>query len=186
MPNPHASMRRCTVYDGRGEPCAQAIDLDVSLEVTPRRTPTIADRVPLRQIMSQDVVCARADLDIAAVVTLMVQNHVGCIPVVDDRRRPIGMITKFDIVEQLEAFMRSVGNGSPMPADLAARTADELMMPLAMTLDEHATVAHAAAMMATEDMHHVIVVSDHAQLVGVVSTKDITNWLVENDRLESM
>jgi CBS domain-containing protein len=60
------------------------------------------------------------------------------------------------------------------------------MMPLAMTLDEHATVAHAAAMMATEDMHHVIVVSDHAQLVGVVSTKDITNWLVENDRLESM
>ena len=179
------STRRCTVYDGHGEPCAQALELDVSLEILQRRIPTIADRIPLRQIMTRDVICARADLDIGAVVSLMVRNHIGCIPVVDDRRRPIGMITKLDIVEQLDAYMRSACNGSPLPSDLAARSADELMMPIAMTLGEHATVANAAAMMASEDMHHVIVISDRGQLVGVVSTKDITNWLVENDRMES-
>lgn len=173
--------RRCTVYDGRGDPCAESLDLESRAEPAPRRSPTIADQIPLSQIMSGDVICARADLEIGAVVGLMMNHHVGCIPVVDDMRRPIGMITKFDIVEQLDAFMRSVGNGSPMPADLAARTADELMMPLAITLPENATVATAAAMMAAEDLHHVAITNARGKLVGVVSTKDITNWLVEND-----
>ncbi len=186
MPNPHATIRRCTVFDGRGEPCSQSLDLESHGERKPLRVPTIADRVPLREIMSEDVVCARSDLEIAAVVSLMVQHHVGCIPVVDDRRRPIGMITKFDIVEQLDAFMHSVADGSPLPADLAARTADELMMPLAMTLDENATIAHAAAMMTSEDLHHVLVVSALGQLVGIVSTKDVTNWIVDNDSLAAV
>jgi CBS domain-containing protein len=133
--------------------------------------------------MSSDVVCARPTLEIAGVVSLMIRHHIGCLPVVDDRRHPIGMITKFDIVEQLDTFMRSAGTGSPTPADLAARTADEVMMPLAMTLDEHASVARAAALMTTEDLHHVAVVNNRGLLVGVVSTKDIATWLVENDRL---
>ena len=136
--------------------------------------------IQLSQIMTRDVICACADLGIEDVVYLMIHHHVGCIPVVDETRRPVGVITKYDIVEQLDAFMRSVSNGSPMPADLAARTADEVMMPLAITLDETATVANAASMMAIEDLHHVVVTNETGKLVGVVSTKDITNWLVEN------
>jgi CBS domain-containing protein len=180
MTNP-STLRRCTVYAGRGDPYAQSLDLEPRDEPAPRRYPTIADRVPLSQIMSRNVICARPELEIAAVVALMIQHHVGCIPVVDDARHPVGMITKFDIVEQLDAFMRSVGNGSPMPADLAARTADEIMMPLAITLEDTSTVANAAAMMSVEDLHHVAVTNARGKLVGVVSTKDITNWLVEND-----
>jgi CBS-domain-containing membrane protein len=175
------TVRRCTVYDAGGEPCTQALDLDPHVVPQPRRCPTIAAQVPLAQIMTKDVICARADLEIAAIVGLMMRRHVGCIPVVDDARRPIGIITKYDIVDQLDAFMRSVSNGSPLPADLAARTADEIMMPLAITLRDTATVAAAAAMMSTEDLHHIPVTDERGKLVGIVSTKDITNWLVEND-----
>lgn len=180
---PDRSIRRCSVYDGDGQCCGQALDLEPRHE-RPRLTgPTGADRVPIRQIMTPDFVCARAELSIGAVVGLMIEHHIGCIPVVNDRRRPIGMITKFDIVEHLDAFMRSANNGSPMPCDLAARTADELMMPLALVLDEDASIARAATMMTSEDLHHVLVVDVRGQLVGVVSTKDITRWIVENDRL---
>jgi CBS domain-containing protein len=175
-------VRRCTVYHGHGDPCVQAMELDAADELPPHEA-TIADRVPLARVMCRDLVCARPDLDVAAVVTLMIKNRVGCIPVVDERRRPVGVITKFDLVEQIEAFMRSVGDGSPLPADLAARTADELMLPLAFTLDENATVAHAAAMMSCEDLHHVLVVGANGELVGVVSSKDVVNWLVTNDEL---
>jgi CBS domain-containing protein len=173
---------RCTVFHGRGDSQTQALELNESDEPL-ARTRTTADRVPLTKIMCRDLVCARPDLDVGSIVTLMVKNHVGCIPVVDERRRPVGMITKFDIVEQLEAFMRSVSNGSPLPIDLVARSADEIMMPLALTLDENATVAHAASMMTCEDLHHVLVVSNQGTLVGVVSSKDIVNWLVANDDL---
>lgn len=135
--------------------------------------------------MQRDLVCARPDLEVHAVVRLMIEHRVGCIPVVDQRRRPIGVITKFDLVEHLDASMRATTEGLPLPADVLARSAEDVMMPLALTLPEQATVAHAASMIAEEGMHHVLVVSTDGVLVGVVSTRDIVMWLAENDGLIS-
>jgi CBS domain-containing protein len=182
MTTEQPSVRRCTVYEGHGKPVVESLELGPVEEPAPHE-PTVADHVPLSGVMCRNLVCARPDLDAASVVSLMVRNRVGCIPVVDQRRRPIGVITKFDLVEQIEAFMRSVSDGSPLPTDLAARTADELMLPLALTLDANATVAHAAAMMACEDLHHVLVVGGDGKLIGIVSSKDVVNWLVHNDEL---
>lgn len=137
------------------------------------QVPTIADLIPVRRIMSRDVVCAREDLDAGALIDLMVRRRIGCVPVVDERGRPIGMVTKTDLVEQQLA---AIQHGTP-----PAGTAGALMMPLAITLDEHATVAHAAAMMAVEDFHHVAIVSVAGALIGVVSTMDIVRWLATND-----
>lgn len=162
---------------------SESWDVQASQPPDHHRTRTIADTIPIHEVMSPSIICARPDLDVCTVVSLMVRHHVGCIPVVDERRRPIGMITKFDIVEQLDAFMSSAVNGCPFPEDLAARSADEIMMPIAITLDEQATVAHAASMMVSEDTHHVLVVSRHGAVLGVVSSKDIANWIVDNDRL---
>lgn len=181
MSSPHPRARRCSVYRGRGETPAILIDLPAPPpEPIPVRR-THADMVPIHQIMQRDVICAGPDLDVAAITDLMVRHHVGCIPVVDQRQRPIGVITKFDLVEQVRASLQSAEDGSPLPRDLQARTADELMMPLALTLFEHATIAHAGAMMVAEDTHHVIVVSTAGEIVGVVSSWDIVSWLVHND-----
>ncbi|HEX8108592.1 MAG TPA: CBS domain-containing protein [Kofleriaceae bacterium] len=137
------------------------------------QVPTIADLIPVRRIMTRDVVCAREDLDVGALLDLMVRRRIGCVPVVDDRGRPIGMVTKTDLVEHQLAAMMHRGP--------AVATAGALMMPLAITLDEHATVSHAAAMMSVEDFHHVAIVSDGGALIGVVSTMDIVRWLAAND-----
>jgi len=56
-------------------------------------------------------------------------------------------------------------------------------MPMAFTLADHASVAHAAAMMNVEGVHHVPIVADDGRLVGVVSSFDIVRWLVTNDGL---
>jgi CBS domain-containing protein len=55
------------------------------------------------------------------------------------------------------------------------------MLPMAFTLDERATVAQAAALMAIEDLHHVPIISARGRLVGVVSSLDIVRWLACND-----
>jgi CBS-domain-containing membrane protein len=136
----------------------------------------------IRGVMSHDLICARGDLQIAAVLALMLRHHIGCLPIVDERRRPVGVITKLDLVEQIDAAMRCAGGGCAMPSDLVARTAEDVMMPLALTLDTTATVVHAAAMMTSEDTHHVLVVDDTRTLVGVVSAKDIVRWV--NDARE--
>lgn len=178
-----SNVRRCTVYAGKGDAEILAMDLGACSLPEAHYRRTIADRVPLRDMMTRDVMCARPDLDVSAVVALMIRHHLGCLPVVDERRRPIGMITKFDVVEQLDAMMQSLGTGSPLPSDLSARNADEVMMPIALVLDENATVAHAASLMTTEDTHHVLVVNRSSELVGIVSTKDVVDWLVTNDGL---
>ncbi len=134
---------------------------------------TIADTVPITRIMSPQVVCARPDLGLQAVIEIMVRERLGCLPIVDERLHPLGMVTKLDIVEHL------VG-----PPDRVMPQVSDVMMPFAITLDEDATVAHAAALMASEDMHHVMIVSDR-RLIGVVSTMDVTRWLAGNDGMPS-
>lgn len=134
-----------------------------------RRARTIAADVPISEIMSRQVVCTFPDLELATLIDVMVRERLGCVPVVDDHYHPMGMVTKLDIVEQL-ALLAS--GAQPLVADV--------MMPLAITLDDDATVAHAAALMASEDMHHVMIVSGR-YLVGVVSTMDVTRWLAHND-----
>jgi CBS domain-containing protein len=144
------------------------------------RVPSIADQIPVTQIMSREIQCARRDLSAERVVELMVQNRIGCVPVVEDPGRPIGMITKLDVVEQMLAGDR--GEPEVPPArNLTPRTANELMMPIAITIGERATVAHAAALMASEDVHHVPIVDARGRMIGIVSTMDIVRWLARND-----
>lgn len=173
-------VRRCTVYQRGGEPVE--LTLPYAAEPSYVNRSRAAGRVALRTIMSRTLVCARPDLEATAIVGLMMTHHVGCIPIVDAQRRPIGVITKFDLLEQLDATLRATAAGGVLPADLTAQTADDVMMPIALTLHEAATIAHAAAMMMSEDTHHVLAVSDDGVLVGVVSSKDVVGWLVENGR----
>jgi CBS domain-containing protein len=139
-----------------------------------------AEHAPIKCVMSRDLVCALPDLEIATVVSLLVEQRLGCLPIVDERRHPIGVITKFDLVEQLDATMHLAGCGCPLPADLKAQTAGDVMMPIALTLDARATVAHASSMMISERMHHVLVVSETGELIGVVSALDVVRWVTED------
>ncbi len=172
--------RTCSIYRGRSQ-VPQVVPLAGPVERPPITPRVSATAVPLHQVMSRNLICARPDLDIAVIVHLMLKHRIGCLPVVDDRQHPVGIITKSDIVEQLDANFSSVGQGFPVPQDLQARCAEEVMMPLAFTLSGYATVSQAASMMVLEDTHHVLVVSPDEGLVGVVSSHDIVSWLLDSD-----
>lgn len=167
------------IYNGRGTTVERLMACPECDPELPR-VPTIADLVPVTEIMTRDVTCARRDVDSARLVELMVRNRIGCVPVVEEPGRPIGMITKLDVVEQVLANDRGESD-SPSGSSLTPRTANELMMPLAITLGDRASVAHAAALMATEDVHHIPIVDAEGRLIGIVSTMDIVRWLAKND-----
>jgi CBS domain-containing protein len=134
------------------------------------RVPSIADLVPVTQIMTREISCARPDLEVDRLADLVVREHIGCVPIVNELGGPTGMVTKSDLVELLATSDAR-----------APRTARELMMPLAITLGARATVAHAAALMALEDVHHIPIVDDDGCLIGIVSSMDIVRWLAAND-----
>ena len=53
------------------------------------RIPSIAATVCVTDIMTRDVSCARRDLEASIVVKLMVDNRIGCVPVVEEPGRPV-------------------------------------------------------------------------------------------------
>jgi CBS-domain-containing membrane protein len=160
------------VYDVRGQLRVRTVAACGHADpAAPPRTSTIADRVPITAVMTRTVVCARPELPMPALARLFLDEHVGCVPIIDERGHPHGIVTKSDLVEHLADEL------------CALRTARDVMMPLALTLDERATLAHAASLMTLEDLHHVMVVSCSGGLIGIVSSKDVVRWLVQNDRL---
>jgi len=133
--------------------------------------------------MSNDLICASEDLELAALVRLVVHNHIGCVPVVDRTGRAVGVVTKSDLVEHLDVLLSHEAR-TEKTRPVVTRAKD-IMMPLPLTLPESAGLAQAAAMMVLEDVHHVLVVSPAGILVGVVSSKDVVQWMVEADRLSN-
>jgi CBS domain-containing protein len=156
------------IYRDHSSHVKRALDCAASDLELPK-VASIADAIPVTDIMTRDIACARRDMTADAVVDLVIRERLGCVPVIEEPGRPIGMITRLDLVEQL------LGAGAkPM-------TANELMLPLAITLGERASVAHAAALMALEDVHHVPIVDGYGRMIGIVSSLDVVRWLAAND-----
>lgn len=62
--------------------------------------------VPVRKVMTPDVVHAHPEAELADAVVLMVRERIGCLPVVADARL-VGMLTVTDCLRHLARLLRS-------------------------------------------------------------------------------
>jgi CBS domain-containing protein len=124
-----------------------------------------ADCTPLSDVMSGDVVCVLPDLGLVELTELLLELNIGGAPVVDDDCRPLGVVSRTDIL------------GAPRQDVTVA----DIMMPMAFTLPESASLSRAAALMAFEGVHRIPVVSNQGHVVGIVSSLDVSRWLARND-----
>jgi CBS domain-containing protein len=138
--------------------------IDTPPHVTRKIMPTAAEVTPIGALMSREVICVAATLRRAEAITLFLERGLSGAPVVDDAGRPLGMLTRSDLLRA--AIER------PAPASAA-----DVMMPLAYTLSETDALSRGAALMAAEGVHHLPVIGDHGRVVGLVSTLDVTRWL---------
>lgn len=159
------------------------------------RTGELADRTPISDIMTRDVVCVQAELSVESLTQLMLERGISGAPVVDARGRAIGVVSKTDLLRELhERGDTSQCEHEPprirrnRPPDLhrgfhveelVHATAGEIMMPVAFTLSETAPISQAAALMAFEGVHRVPVLARSGEVVGIVSSLDVLRWLAE-------
>lgn len=108
------------------------------------------------QIMSTEVRTATVSEVIGPVRDVMLENHIGCVPIVDDGGVLRGIITASDLVEEWPAMM---GVATVMSADVR-------------TVPPHRSVVDAARQMVMERTHH-LVVTERESVVGVVSSFDV-------------
>jgi CBS domain-containing protein len=112
---------------------------------------------PLRSLIKRAPVTCTSELTVAEAATRMRAEQVGSLIVVDSASRPIGIVTKHDIVGALATATRSVS---------------EIMSREPFALPGHALAYEAAVAMIAQRIRHVLITED-GRLVGVVSERDL-------------
>lgn len=178
-------------YEVMDETLWGSTDLPSVPEVT---IPEPSDRVTVEQIMTKAVVCVDASMSLETLTAILLDHGISGVPVVDEDRRPIGMISKSDLVRQnyedgmgremeeiiIESpetgFEYELGPGFHAQR-IAKATVGEIMMPISFTVPRDASLARAAGLMAFEGVHRVPVVDGDGKVVGILSSLDILRWL---------
>jgi len=125
-----------------------------------------ADRTRVAEIMTSPVVCVDVHQDVPALCAVFIERGIGGAPVVDTAGRPVGMVSKTDLVRL----------GCDTDAN-RRRTVSEIMEPVPVCVKTNESVARAAAVMAFENVHRVPVVDSSGLIVGIVSSLDILGWM---------
>lgn len=121
--------------------------------------------VPIAGVMTRDVTCVRANMPIRELRTLLVDRGFGGVPVVDAEGKPLGVVTKTDLLRAEER-----GEGP-------ACAVQSIMTDLAIAVHEGMSVAQASALMAYEGVHRIPVIDDDRRVVGILSALDVLHWL---------
>jgi CBS domain-containing protein len=113
-------------------------------------------------IMTTDIAVAERDTTAEEIATMMRDENVGAIPVVDDENALEGIVTDRDIV------VRCIANGR----DAAECTAEDIMTDDCHAVPPDTNVEEAARMMAKYQIRRLAVIED-GELVGMISIGDV-------------
>jgi CBS domain-containing protein len=144
----------------------------------------------ISEIMTRNVFCVGPELGVDAVAALFLQRGISGAPVVDDDGRPIGVISKTDLLRghqdrtyPAEGAVVSTGDDdgillepSRSPEGPGSLTARDIMMPVVFCLPANESIARAAALMAFERVHRLPVIGVTGEIVGVISSLDVLRW----------
>lgn len=142
----------------------------------------------VREIMSPRVVTATPQMSLRELAQLLMRAKVSGVPVVDREGRPIGVVSKSDIIDRVEndedafglekLFYRSAfGVREELREGFHIDESDEttveqLMTPLVLSVSADTPISLAARMMAWEGVHRVVV-TEGGKMVGILTTMDI-------------
>ena len=127
-----------------------------------------AVRVRLGDVLGVDTTCVRSDVTIETLTDLLVESGVRAVPVVDEARRLVGIVSKSDL-------LRRRGTGKTR-----TKVASDIMTPLVHGLPEDAPVAYAISLMALEGLHEVPIVDAHSRVIGMITATDALRWVARS------
>lgn len=149
-----------------------------------RRLPPAASGVPVTDAMARPVVTVDPEMGLLELMRLFVTAGIGGAPVVDASGKPIGVVSKTDLLRELYDQSGSATRASidapPLESSPACRARD-LMTADPVVVTEGTSLSHAASLMAQEHLHRVFVVDDDGAITGVLSSSDIVHWLAHED-----
>jgi CBS-domain-containing membrane protein len=146
----------------------------------------------VRDIMTQDVLTVKAETSVNEAAKLLGQRDISGVPVVDDQRHVIGIITELDLIVrntrlEMPHFIEVLDWGRiPLewPGHLRDRLkhmlgteARDVMTEKVMTIGPDAEVEELADLMVKQRANPVPVVDEAGRLIGIVSRADLVDMM---------
>ncbi len=129
------------------------------------------DAASASDLMTASPVSLNADALVADAIAVMTQRGFSAAPVIDEAGRPVGVLSRSDIlVHEREALK------SPPAAGNATRVRD-IMTPAVFSVPPHLPAEKVVEQLLTLDVHQLYVVDDSQAVVGVVTAHDVLRRL---------
>ena len=138
-----------------------------------------------KDIMTKHVTTLRSKDTIHHALMMMAENDLSAIPVVDPAGKCVGIITQRDIIavareKDVEDSERSEYNAPNMFSfgavaldELTNERVEDMMSERIVSVRPTDAVTDVAARMVKGGIHHIPVVGEDDQLLGIVSTMDV-------------
>ncbi|HMO79225.1 MAG TPA: CBS domain-containing protein [Pyrinomonadaceae bacterium] len=147
----------------------------------------------VEQIMSKPVIKISEDASLQEAATLMLENGIGCLPVVGVRGKIVGVVTEssftakekgvpFSTFRAPQLFGRWLSEAGVEKIYAEARTTrvGDVMSAPAVTVEEHESINRAVELMLEHDINRIPVVKD-GEPVGVVARHDMLRLLAASE-----
>lgn len=132
---------------------------------------------PVQKIMAADPISVHEKQKVSDVHHLIVERKIHHVPVVSGRKL-IGLISATDL---LRVSWGDVNRQDPRQVDalLDTLTIRDVMQEDIVTLRRHDTIRKAAELLSQGEYHSLPVLDDDDELVGMVTSTDIIEYLLE-------
>ncbi|ERJ13364.1 CBS domain-containing protein [Haloplasma contractile] len=117
----------------------------------------------VHELMTHDVVCLYPDDTVRTAAEYMAAYNIGCLPVINDDRRVVGVLTDRDIV------LRCIHLNKPYTVEI-----DNIMTTQVFMLKPTDEVATAAHIMGNHQIRRIPVVDEVERLIGIIALGDIS------------
>ncbi|MFC0597868.1 CBS domain-containing protein [Streptomyces palmae] len=139
------------------------------------------------ELMTRAVVRARPQMSFKEVATLLADNDVTAVPVVDELDRPMGVVSEADLLKKAADRPEPAGRTALRhleaweQAQAEGARAEEIMSAPAVCARPEWTVVEAARLMAVHGVKRLPVVDEADRLQGIVSRGDLLRVFLRPD-----
>jgi CBS domain-containing protein len=195
----HCPRRGTSVPYGMCGACSEALALPVhpgdagaevecAVQSAPSRGADLAERAArmcVGELLERRLGVVTAETEWDTLEELLIDEGLGTLPVIDGRGKPIGVVTKADLLrharddgDRTERAPGGLDRGFHVDRTPRA-TAGEVMSPIVHAISERAPLSFALAALAMADVERIPVVADSGEVVGMLAARDAVRWIAQ-------
>lgn len=139
----------------------------------------------IKDILHKKLITINAEESISIAIALLKENSINHLPVVDHDLNLVGMVSKSDIYKKALLLSQHTSGKAYTSKVLGSTCIKEIMTEKPVPLHADDTLSYAVEILLQADFHALPVI-DRDKLVGIVTSKDILEHIIDHNSLSKL